>query len=471
MRRSRASPSRVGGVARDEPFVALAGVARPTGAPRPPRRTRSSRPPTTTWRPTTRPARRVCRRRRARAAPASARRRRRRRVLRDLGTMQFRNGDIGAAKKTWADALRLAARHRAQPRLRHARPARRVGRGEGRAAEQPVARWEHSRRATSRTRPQASRRSTRRCPSTWNTRARHGVARVVVKYKGAAASDWARVELKRMGSGWGGAHSRAATSPRARCATGSRASTTAAIRSRSSGRPEAPVHRPHPGRHRGRAAAPARQEPAARRAARTAECPPGLARVRPGGGGKAGRRAGKPRRPRRRLPGPTLALLGRHLGRCAEFLSLPGGNDVCQLTPATPLPANSSNYYCTNPDGSDFPLAQRPRQQNSQHERRDRRATSTAGCSPATFASWRSFDYALSTAFLARGAPRLRPQLLPRSGGGDDGKAFGRSSTSRPRATYLFGARSARPHGLRPDGLRRGWGSPSSTGTRRPSSR
>ena len=37
-----------------------------------------------------------------------------------------------------------------------------------------------------------------------------------------------------------------------------------------------------------------------------------------------------------------------------DFLSLPAGNDLCSLTETT-APANASGYYCTNPDGSNFP--------------------------------------------------------------------------------------------------------------------
>jgi hypothetical protein len=37
-----------------------------------------------------------------------------------------------------------------------------------------------------------------------------------------------------------------------------------------------------------------------------------------------------------------------------DFLQLPSGDDLCRLTPAA-QPANPANYYCTLPDGSDFP--------------------------------------------------------------------------------------------------------------------
>ena len=36
---------------------------------------------------------------------------------------------------------------------------------------------------------------------------------------------------------------------------------------------------------------------------------------------------------------------------------LPGASDVCKLN-AQALPANSAGYYCTNPDGSDYPTRQ-----------------------------------------------------------------------------------------------------------------
>ena len=47
-------------------------------------------------------------------------------LLRDLGTMQFRSGDVGAAKKTLGRRPAGPGRRHPQPRLRHARSARRV---------------------------------------------------------------------------------------------------------------------------------------------------------------------------------------------------------------------------------------------------------------------------------------------------------------------------------------------------------
>ena len=37
-----------------------------------------------------------------------------------------------------------------------------------------------------------------------------------------------------------------------------------------------------------------------------------------------------------------------------DLLALPGGSDLCALT-SSATPANGSGYYCTNPNGSDFP--------------------------------------------------------------------------------------------------------------------
>jgi len=38
-----------------------------------------------------------------------------------------------------------------------------------------------------------------------------------------------------------------------------------------------------------------------------------------------------------------------------DFLSLPAAADACALNTQTAAPVNSAGYYCTNPDGSDFP--------------------------------------------------------------------------------------------------------------------
>jgi hypothetical protein len=38
-----------------------------------------------------------------------------------------------------------------------------------------------------------------------------------------------------------------------------------------------------------------------------------------------------------------------------EFVHLPAGRDLCYLDPTTARPGNSLNYYCTYPNGADFP--------------------------------------------------------------------------------------------------------------------
>lgn len=132
-------------------------------------------------------------------------------LLRDLGTMQFRSGDVGAAKKTWAEALQVQADITLNPDydtpdLRAAFEEARGGTGAGAMGEQPSGDFAHT--------PAGEQRVNTPLPVYVEYSGSGGIVRVVVKYKGAAMSDWGKVDLKHVGTGWGG-QSRATPSPRA----------------------------------------------------------------------------------------------------------------------------------------------------------------------------------------------------------------------------------------------------------------
>jgi hypothetical protein len=120
-----------------------------------------------------------------------------------------------------------------------------------------------------------------------------------------------------------------------------------------------------------------------------------------------------------------------------DFLVMPTGNDFCRLTQGG-FPANSSNAYCTNPDGTDFPTRASPDQNNALVPGRG--GDIVGGLQIGDIRIMAAVDYAFSPSFLlgVRGGYVLN--TYPAGGVAvHDGRAFGRSVHAELRGTYLFG--------------------------------
>jgi hypothetical protein len=142
-----------------------------------------------------------------------------------------------------------------------------------------------------------------------------------------------------------------------------------------------------------------------------------------------------------------------------EFMTMPSASDVCALDPATGLPANGDNLYCTTQAGSDFPT-------------RSLTLENAGLCTAAQVASGLctvdlggrtreallrgnlrvvgSFDYAV-TANLLVGA-RLGATLFPYPGRAavNDGRDLGSRIYGEVRGTWVFGANAIGSPGLKP---------------------
>ena len=348
-------------------------------------------------------------------------------VLRDLGTMQFRNGDVGAAKKSWADALALQADIALNPDYDtpdlHA--AFEEARGSGGAmGEQPAGDFAHT--------PPGEQKVNTPLPVYAEYPGSTEMVRVVAKYKGAAMSDWGKVELKKMGSGWGGL---------VPCTAVTKGVLRYWIQGfddggdpvASSGDPKHPFsvtirddiagEAPH---------FPGASPPKA--CGEETECPPGL----PGCGADEEE---KPGEPEEAAPPPapgTYARIWVGISGMLDFISMPSGVDVCKLDPQFAKPLNSANLYCTNPDGSDFPRRNDGGQQNGLLQR-GQSGQVAGGLQTGDVRVMLTFDYALSSSFLVGG--RLGYVLNAYTGKAavNDGRAFGVDIDLEARATYLFG--------------------------------
>ena len=353
-------------------------------------------------------------------------------LLRDLGTMQFRSGDVGVARKTWAEALKL------QPDLAlnadydtadvHAAWDEARGAGESDGGPQPTGDFAHS--------PAPEQKANTPLPIYVEYSATEtAVARVVVKYKGSAAGDWQRVDLKRVGGGWGGVIP---------CGDLARGTVRYWIQGfdeggdpvASSGDPKHPYSVPIRDEIAGEAPH-LPGKPAPKTCGEDADCPPGTpgcaAEEKSSHGGDDETPAEKPT-----AGGKSYARIWVGVSaELPEILQMPAGNALCKLTSAA-LPANSAGAYCTNPDGSDFPTRASPDQNN--HLTDPTQAGHTdGGLQLGDVRVMASFDYALSASILV--GARLGYVFNAYTGDAavKNGKAFGPKIHAEARATYLFG--------------------------------
>jgi len=352
-------------------------------------------------------------------------------LLRDLGTMQFRNGDVGAAKKTWANALQIQADLTLNPDydtpdLRAAFEEARGGTGAGAMGEQPSGDFAHT--------PAGEQKVNTPLPVYVEYPGSGGVVRVVIKYKGAAMSDWGRVDLKHAGPGWGGLIP---------CTAVTKGVMRYWVQGfddggdpvGSSGDPKHPYtvtikddidgDPPHlPG------------QSAPKSCGEDTECPPGL----PGCAAEEETKTTEtPSDEEAQEKPPPGAYVHWWFGLTGalDFISMPAAQGACLLTPGA-APANSQGYYCTNPDGSDFP-SRTNTTQNVQLQKSGQAGNVAGGLQPGNVRVMFSFDYALTPSFLVGARGGYVANAYTGQAAVKDGKAFSADIDLEARATYLFG--------------------------------
>jgi hypothetical protein len=258
------------------------------------------------------------------------------------------------------------------------------------------------------------------------------VARARVKYRGAGMTDWARVDMKRMGDGWGALIPCGAVAPgvmqywiQGFDSTGDIAAT--------SGDPKHPFEVPvrseiasEPPHLPGRAApqtcaegAPQGAVPAERDREPVESAP--APEERPGAEAKP----------------PPYARWWVGVAGAIDFISLPAGNDLCALTQET-APANASGYYCTNPDGSNFPSRTDPTQNSALAA--GQAGQVAGGLRVGDLRALVAVDYALTPSVLVGGRLGYVVNSYPSGGAAvADHRAFGSRVHVEARGTYVFG--------------------------------
>jgi hypothetical protein len=120
----------------------------------------------------------------------------------------------------------------------------------------------------------------------------------------------------------------------------------------------------------------------------------------------------------------------------AEFEALPSAQDVCVLSSST-TPANSAGYYCTDPNGTDFPSRLTGAQNASLIP--GQAGGVSGGVHPGDVRGMLAVDYAVSPSFLAGVRLGIVGSTYPGTAAITVGHAFSSRLHLEARVTYLFG--------------------------------
>jgi hypothetical protein len=119
-----------------------------------------------------------------------------------------------------------------------------------------------------------------------------------------------------------------------------------------------------------------------------------------------------------------------------DVMVFPGGSDLCKLT-SQAVPANSFHAYCTNPDGSDFPVRATATQNGALVAGQG--GSVATGLQIGDVRAMLAVDYALSPAWLVGVRVGYVLNTYTGTAAVDDGRAYRRPLHAEVRGTYLFG--------------------------------
>jgi hypothetical protein len=132
-----------------------------------------------------------------------------------------------------------------------------------------------------------------------------------------------------------------------------------------------------------------------------------------------------------------------------DVVLLPDASDVCKLTSAA-IPLNGKGYYCTNPsDGSDFPTRASPGE-NASMTSPGTAGQVAGGPAVGNVRVLASFDFALTPNWLLGARFGVVTHAYPGSAAANDGKAFGPPIQLELRGTYVLGKNALAHSGFSP---------------------
>jgi hypothetical protein len=352
-------------------------------------------------------------------------------VLRDLGAVQLRSGDKLAASKSFSDALALQPSLDVSPDYDAADVRAAWDEAKGGAAPSGA-----NAAGGDFVHTPAPEQATNTPLPVYVESPGSRFARVIVKYKGAHMKEWQRLELKQVGDGWGGVipcdkvtlgavrywvEGLDANGEAVATAGDPEHPFTVPIRDEISG--EAP-HLPN---------RPAPQECEEDEGQRkdeeeSAAHPPAASEAEAPVHGEYSRW--------------WIGVAG-----AVDLLSLPEGDDLCALT-STGAPQNASGYYCTNPNGSDFPSRTNPAQNASLI--RGQAGHVDGGLQAGDVRVLLAVDYALTPEILVGARVGYLYNSYPGSAAVADHRAFGSKAHVEVRGTYVFGGEPLQRTGFAP---------------------
>jgi hypothetical protein len=119
-----------------------------------------------------------------------------------------------------------------------------------------------------------------------------------------------------------------------------------------------------------------------------------------------------------------------------DFVPMPSGNDVCLLTPSAAV-ANSANFYCTTPDGNDFPSRASPAENSTLTA--GNAGNANGGIYAGNVRVMGTLDYAISQHVLAGVRLGYVFNTYPGQAAKNEGHSFFVPVHFEARGTYLFG--------------------------------
>ena len=348
-------------------------------------------------------------------------------LLRDTGAIQFQSGDEEGGAQAFVEALKLEPNAELSQRYDTAevRAAWEAAKDEAQAAltPQPSGDFVHTPAADTAV----------RTPLPVYVEVDAAVTKVQVRYKGTGAKEYGRVDLSRVGKGWGGyVPCEAVKLGVVRYyvvgvdSTGSPAAT--------SGDPKRPFHVSVRSTISGASPSLPGSAPPKQCAAGQAPAPVGGGDEKPGptpgNGGDETPEANLPTLAPGKFPRLWVGIAGS-----LDLASRPSGNNVCKLS-GDGRPANDAGYFCTDPNGgADFPLDKAASDQLVN----GKAGSPSGGLGAGDARAMLTVDYAVSTSLLIGGRLGYVANGYPGKLASANGKGFGPSLHIEARATYLFG--------------------------------
>ncbi|HEX3772555.1 MAG TPA: hypothetical protein VHV30_16870 [Polyangiaceae bacterium] len=280
------------------------------------------------------------------------------------------------------------------------------------------------------------------------------LGRVVVKYAGTGVKTWSRLEMKRVGQGWGGLIPCGAVTAGAMRywidgfdPSGDPVAT--------SGDPKHPFvvpiretvkAKPHlPGRAPPQTCS---DQPAAGEAEEAEPAPPRPAAPKSHADEEPSSHASdeadadaEPRRRPRHVPAGEAPFARWWIGvsGALDFVSLSAGSDLCVLT-AGASPANAAGDYCTNPDGTDFPPRTHAGATQNAALVRGSAGQLPGGVTAGDVRALVAVDYAVTSSILVGARLGYVLNAYPTGGAAvTDHRAFGAHVHAEARVAYVFG--------------------------------